>query len=467
MRRLVVSVFFAAALAHEPAFAQEAEALRRELEQMREQFEKTRQEYQKAMERMQERLQRLETAPPVSPAPPVAAPAPTKPSPTLMDYATPRAPFGLAERTGRGQLLFDIGVAADFIANFTSRNVDHANVGTFAGLENRFFPREIELSLFGQIDPYARGVVRIEAAEEFENGERTLQVNLAEAYLTLLTLPFGTQLKLGFMRNRFGLLNEVHQHDLPQPDRPDVLVNFFGEEGLVESGVELTWVAPLPFYLELLGGVFDGDNDVAFGRGNLRNPLWTGRIRTFFELGDYDALQLGASVATGQTSDRLQNTIFGLDAKYKHTPEGWRHALLTAGGEALWGWRKNRVTSEVDVEVDTDGDGIPDTTETVETSDIQTRKPFGFYVYTEVRPWRQWLGGLRFDWSEFPTGPGREWAIEPYIAYLPSEFLRFRLGFKHTARSRSAAEGFEDARIANEVFLQATFILGAHPAHPF
>jgi hypothetical protein len=292
-------------------------------------------------------------------------------------------------------------------------------------------------------------------------------VSLAEANLTLLTLPWGTQLKLGRMRNRFGLLNEIHQHDLPQPDRPNVLVNFFGEEQLVENGVELTWVAPLPFYVELLGGVFDGDNDVAFGRGNLRNPLWTARARTFFELGDYDAIQLGASVATGQTSDRLQNTIFGLDAKYKHTPEGWRHALLTAGGEALWGWRKNRVTSEVDVEVDTDGDGIPDTTETVETSDIQKRTPFGFYVYTEVRPWRQWLGGLRFDWSQFPTGPGREWAIEPYIAYMPSEFLRFRLGFKHTERDRSAAAGFEDARIANEVFLQATFILGAHPAHPF
>ncbi len=39
-------------------------------------------------------------------------------------------------------------------------------------------------------------------------------MSLAEAHLTLLTLPYGTQLKMGKMRNRFGLLNQRHAHDL-------------------------------------------------------------------------------------------------------------------------------------------------------------------------------------------------------------------------------------------------------------
>ena len=96
MRRLVVTVLFATALAHEPAFAQEAETLRRELEQLREQFERTRQEYEKAMGRMQERLQRLEAAPPGAPPAPAVTQAPPTPAPTLMDYVTPRAPFALS-----------------------------------------------------------------------------------------------------------------------------------------------------------------------------------------------------------------------------------------------------------------------------------------------------------------------------------------------------------------------------------
>ena len=64
---------------------------------------------------------------------------------------------------------------------------------------------------------------------------------------------------------------------------------------------------------------------------------------------------------------------------------------------------------------------------------------------------------------------GREWAVGPYLTFMPSEFLRFRLGYKHTERRQ--ARGFTNnggsARIVDEILFQATFILGAHPAHPF
>src|SRR2546428_13065858 len=136
-------------------------------------------------------------------------------------------------------MLFYIGDARDFVANFTPRSVDRFGVGTFAGRENRFFPREIELNLFGQIDPYARAEVRIEGGEETAKDE--ISIRLAEANLTLLTLPWGTQLKMGQMRNRFGLLNQIDEHDLPQTDRPNVYRAFFVEEGLVERGSDLTW----------------------------------------------------------------------------------------------------------------------------------------------------------------------------------------------------------------------------------
>jgi hypothetical protein len=402
-------------------------------------------------------------------APPVPAPAPpgdpAQPGPlTPMDLLRPREPFALGARTGGGRLLFDMGVAADFVANFTQDNVAKANGGTFSGLENRFFPREIELSFFGQIDPYARGEVIIEAAEEFEDGERDIHVALAEAHVTFLTIPYGFQPKLGKMRTRFGLLNQLHAHALPQTDRPDVLVAFFGDEGLVESGLEVSWVAPLPFYLELLAGVFNGDNEDAFGKGSLKNPLITGRLRTFFELGDLGAIQLGASVANGQTDANRRQTFVGVDAKYKYTPEAWRHPLLTVGGEGIWSNRRVGVEEDID----TDGDGVPDTT--VE-SGTTTRTRFGMYAWAEVQPWRQWALGARYDNTQFLEDPGRQWAIQPYVTYWPSEFLRFRLGYKHTERSTQTRDQFNlngaSARNVGEVFLQATFILGAHPAHPF
>jgi hypothetical protein len=463
-----------------PAAAQDVEALREELQQMRKQFDTMKEGYEKAINQLSDRLKTIESRPASPPATPAAA---TPGTPTAVpavasrdqilsqaqpgitinptELARPREPFSLYERRGAGQLLFDMGIAGDFIANITQRNVDKANAGTFSGREKRFFPREVEISLFGQIDPYARAEVRFEAGEE-EAGE--IAVHLAEANLTLMTLPFNTQLKMGQMRNRFGLLNQTHEHDRPFIDQPNVLTRFLGDEGLVERGAELTWVAPLPFFLEALVGVFNGDNETSFGYGKLSQPLVTGRLRTFFELGDSSAIQLGASAANGDTPERRRNTLLGFDAKYKFKPEGWQHPLLTVLGEMIYQNRRINVLGE-----DTNGDGVQDTPD-----QSRTRNRWGWYLGGEVQPvrigpWSRWAAGFRYDWTEFPVQRGHEWAAGPYVTFMPSEFLRFRLGYKHTERDKR--DGFTDnessARKVDEILFQATFILGAHPAHPF
>jgi hypothetical protein len=474
MRKLVVTGALAivAALVS-PAAAQEAEALRRELEQMRKTFEAMQQQHQKAMDALAERLRALEARPqPIAspPAPPpAAAQAPERPS--AMDLLRPRPAFALSQR-GPGQLLFDMGIAGDFVGNITQRNVDKAGAGTFRGRENRFFPREIELSLFGQVDPYARGEVRIEMGEE-ERGAET-EVSLAEAHLTLLTLPFNTQLKMGQMRARYGWINQLHDHDMPWVDRPNVYRTYFGEEALAEKGFEATWVPGLPFYLEVLGGVFNGDNEAAFGRGRIREPLVTGRIRTFFELTDEHALQVGASVASGVTGERQRHTLPGVDVRYKLRPEGWQHPLLTLGGEGIWSIRRREVTRDITIPgepIDTDGDGVPDTPgedAVLTIGNHRTFTRFGYYAYAELQPFRRWAGGLRYDHVE-QYERGREWSLEPYVTFWPSDFLRFRLAYKLSERSQDVGFSTDQAsaRHVSELLFQATFLLGAHPAHPF
>src|SRR5919108_3901302 len=169
MRAFIVALSCWAVLAPMTVFAQstEADALRRELQELRRQQEQS----QKTIDALSERLKRLEAAPPPAPT---AAPPPqglTAPSTQMSpvsptDLLRPRQPFGLYQQRGAGQLLFDIGIAGDFVGNLTQKNVEKASAGTFSGRENRFFPREVELSLFGQIDPFARGEMRIETGEE-------------------------------------------------------------------------------------------------------------------------------------------------------------------------------------------------------------------------------------------------------------------------------------------------------------
>lgn len=413
------------------ASAQELEALKRELEQLKQ-----------SMQAIQERIQRLEVVPSLVAAKPVAQVSPRE-APPVRDLLTPREPFAPAERRGR-QLLFDIGVAGDFVGNLVQRSIDKANAGTFSGQENRFFPREVELALLGMVDPFARADVSIEVAEEFEDGKRKLEVSLEEAYMTLLTLPLGTQLKLGKLRPRFGLLNLLHQHALPQVDRPNVLARFFGQEGLNEQGAAASWVLPTPFFQELSLGLFTGDNETAFGRSSLKAPLVTGRLRNFFELDEWGALQVGISGASGETGQRHRSTLAGFDAKYKWRADVKAWPVLTLAGEAIY--------SDKIVDIFN-----PETS--IQVS--RTRERFGWYTYAEFEPTKRWTAGLRFDATQFSTDPGNEWAVSPYLTFKPSDFLQFRFQYKHTGRD------LPGQRMADEFFLQAGFILGAHPAHPF
>jgi hypothetical protein len=479
MRVIVALAFALGLIAHAAsAPAQDAEALRREMELMRKQFEAMQEQYKKAMDTMTERLERVEARPQPSaaaPAPPATPAAPMQPGqgappstevvtqrppgsdPTPLDLIKPRQPFALYERRGPGQLLFDMGVTGDFVGNLTQHNVQKNQGGSFPGLENLFFPREVEVSFFGQIDPYARAEVRLEAEQDSRGGG--LSVSLAEANLTLMALPYGTQLKMGLMRNRFGYLNQIHAHDWPFIDNPNVLQQFFGTEGLAESGFEATWVPPLPFYLELLGGVFNGENDVAFGRNQISNPLVTGRVRTFLDFDEWGAIQIGSSIASGQTPQQKSSNILGFDAKYKYTPAGWQHAAFTLLGEYLLSFRDLVVTNP---------EGIDQT---------RQRDSQGFYVYAGLQPFNhgelsKWMLGFRYDRTQYPAAAGTEWAVQPFLSYYPSEFLRFRLGYKQTTRSQCCSYlDFQDnggsAKQVSEYFLQATFIMGAHPAHPF
>jgi hypothetical protein len=244
------------------------------------------------------------------------------------------------------------------------------------------------------------------------------------------------------MRPRFGTLNAVHQDDLPQVDRPNVLARFFGEEGLDgERGVEAFWVLPLATYHELSIGVFDGDNEVAFGRGSLRDPLVIGRWRTFLEFEDRGGLQLDLSAASGITADEQRNTVVGVGAKYKWTASSVGFPVVTLAGEALAGFR--HVAAE-----------------TAGSADRHLDR-WGGYLYAQYDLDRRWAAGLRGDWSELPAARGREWVLSPYAQFKPSEFLRFRLQYKHT-EGRGAVE-----RTADELFLQGTFILGAHLTERF
>lgn len=399
----------------------EVDELRRELETTQQQLK----ELTGKIQELQQRMQQMEAT--------RVKEEPTAPS--LPE--TPSRPSMVQIPLGQRQLLLDFGVSGDFVADFSAGD---RKPGTFPGRENRMFPQEVELAVSGRVDPYARADFFFEFAETggFTAGnggfevQREFEVGIDEAYLTLLQLPLGLQARLGQMRPKFGRLNVIHQHDLPQVDRPDVLVNFFGEEGEVEIGGEMSVLLPTPFFQELSVGVYNGDNDPSFGDGKLTNPLVTGYLRNFFELNDASALQVGLSGQTGPNQEQQRTYLAGLDLTYKWTPPDTPYTALTLQAEALYSHHG---------------------------TETEAPNRYGAYFFGDYRFSRRWGVGTRVDWSEFPVESGREWAVGPYVNFWVSDFLRFRLQYKHTDRN------FADN--LDEIFLQTVFVLGHHPPHPF
>lgn len=414
-----------------PIASSDVEVVTKEIQELKAQFDEIRARYETKLSELQERLARLEEVPVVPPP---------SPPPTPGRFQIP---------LGQRALLFDISFGADFVGNLSSlRGTERGNNGTFVGKANRGFPREIELTLQGAVDPFMRADCFMEIEEESEVGdgrvERRLVIDLDECYATLLTLPFGLQSKIGKFRPRFGRLN-IHEHALPQVDRPNVLTNFFGEEHLSELGIALSYVTPMPFYQELEVGAYNGDNEGSFGRGSLRDPLVVASLKNFFEPTENTGFELGFSAATGPDTGRFRAYVAGMDLTYKWKPAAKLYRSFTLQSEFLYSHRKT-------VEEEESGGEI-----------VVGRRRFdryGFYVFGDYQLSRRWFVGARFDWSQFPDTRGEtEWAYSPVLTFHLSEFSRFRVQYKRTERNFG--------KDADEVFFGVTFGLGPHRPHVF
>src|SRR6476659_9515327 len=169
---------------------------------------------------------------------------------------------------GRSSLSFnpDIGVIGDFQGSYISKGNKNFNA----------YLNETELSLQAVVDPYIRADFFLSFGRDPETGKYGVEVE--EGFLTTLSLPARLQLKVGKFRSAVGRVNTVHPHALPFIDMPNAYVNYFGEEGLKDEGLSLSWLLPTKaFYQELLFQVTSGYSESpAFARSEGNRLLYVG-----------------------------------------------------------------------------------------------------------------------------------------------------------------------------------------------
>lgn len=292
--------------------------------------------------------------------------------------------------------------------------------------------QELEVALQAVVDPYARADVFLTFAPEGAAVE--------EAYLTSLALPAGFQAKAGTFYAPFGRLNQQHPHVWDFVDMPLAQARLVAADGLKGPGVDVAWLAPLPWFAEL--HLAYQKTTPAFEPDGRRTGL--ARLSQYFDLAEGVTLGVGLSAARldepapslAGASGGGWRDLYGGDLFLKvRPPEG--RAYLAVQGELY----ARRLSGNADPALD--------------------GTQLGGYAQALLRPSAFWAVGAR--WEAAPAeGPGLSGPEHRWTAlgswYL-TEFQRLRL--------QTSYDQLPGGRTGWEALLAVDFAIGVHGAHPF
>ena len=261
-----------------------------------------------------------------------------------------------------------------------------------------------------------------------------------EAFFSSNKLFSGLSVRAGQFFLGVGRLNRIHRHDWPFISSPKVVEEYFGDEGILDSGLEMSYLAPLLFYLNITAGVTNGRT---FGHScgetgeKPKVPTHYVRVGSFVDAEDALALSLGLSFLGNENSKGEDKKLFGFDATAKGEVFGHKYLVQTET------WMRHKKPQGKDL-----------------------KKSIGTYVFPQVSLNKSFKLGSRFDYfTELGSDEAlkkSEYSLSPTITYEASEFSSFKLAYNHTVKSQSEKETTDQG-----IQLQAVFILGAHPAHDF
>ncbi|WNG28401.1 zinc-regulated TonB-dependent outer membrane receptor [Cystobacter fuscus] len=316
---------------------------------------------------------------------------------------------------------------------------------------NGFNLQQLEMSLNTAVDPYFRFTGNIVFSQ--------YGVEVEEAYAATTALPANLQLRAGQFLTLFGRLNSTHPHAWDFVDQPFALGRVFGGEGNRGLGVEASWLAPLPWFLEVVGSVTDASGGstarsfLGAGGGGVRSPFdfqFTGAVKQFFPLGDELSLVWGLSAADGPTPTGYRNRadVFGTDVYLKYRPlAGGSSTIVALQGELFY--RRRQVPQ--DVLSDLSGYGQ------VLWRFSQRWAAAGRYEFGT--PARDLEGAIANDALD-PDWTVNRQRISANVTFWPTEFSRLRL------QAATDLVGWRE-RPDTSVFLALEVVMGAHGAHAF
>lgn len=350
----------------------------------------------------------------------------------------------------------DISAIADFAAGWYSDDTRTIKSGDDPGHTGANL-QELELAFQATVDPYFKAQIYL-TIPNLEGLE------VEEAFVTTTSLPYSLQLRAGIFRAPFGRQNTQHLHMQDFTRRPEMNALFLGTDGLHSPGLELSWMAPTPFYLLFTGAAFSVAHPeelngplASFGGGKRSDFTYLGNVRSFAPLSQAASLYFGLSFASGKTG-RLVGTDEGevLQDQYRS---------FVYGADMYFKWKPPNVAQTYQ--------SLTWTTEYYLRHIPALKDQLEGALYSQV-VWqvaRRWFLGARGEVDGIPSGPAvqRQYAGSASLTWALSEFSRIRL----YGETRWAATPLPTALlplprgISGAAFLQIEAAIGAHGAHPY
>ncbi|HUM11922.1 MAG TPA: hypothetical protein VLT82_13310, partial [Myxococcaceae bacterium] len=185
-----------------------------------------------------------------------------------------------------------------------------------------FTLQELEVAFQAVVDPFFR-------ADVFLTIPNLEELEIEEAVITTTSLPAGFQVRAGVFRSAFGRQNGQHLHLQDFTRRPLINEAFLGVDGLRAPGLQISWLFPTPFFLQLSAEAFsvarpeDTGHLTSFGGGKSTDLTYTTELKVFVPLGDALSLYGGVNAAFGKSThprDGASTSVEGVDLYLKYKP---------------------------------------------------------------------------------------------------------------------------------------------------
>lgn len=410
---------------------------------------------------------------------------PIAPSDATGQNLAPASPTALAR--GAQSLNPDLSVIIDANAGYERRTPSFRNsldpILRSSGQSPAFGPavQEVEVAASAIVDPYFKG-------ELYLSIPNLNALEVEEGFVTTTSMPWNLQLKAGTFRSAFGRQNGQHTHVQDFTQRPLFYTAFLGEDGFRGPGVQVSWLAPTPFFLTLFGEVFDlrrpdtGSPVASFGGGSGTDLSYATEAKIFAPLSEDWSLYGGLSAATGMSP--APDPIVGLDGSASFTR---RSVLLAADAYVKWkppnvaesyaslAWQSEIVFRRLTAPRDCSAGA-----ESV-CSAIAPAWDGGMYSQLVYQLTRRWFLGVRGDLLGMPTSLSVPRVVRgsASLTFSFSEFARVRLHgeLEHVGQVDTFGavplslipEEVVGAnpRLSAAAYLQLEVSMGAHGAHPF